>query len=169
MRNSDARRRGGVTLEIVRYRPEHAVAFYALNRAWLDEHGLYEQADEAQMANPQGEILDAGGAIFVALQDAEVVGTAAVVPHGPGEMELAKLTVVRAARGAGLGRLLIDACVAETRALGAQRLVLVSSSKLGSALRLYESMGFVHKPMPSTVPYETADVYMEMELTGEPR
>ncbi|HET7188120.1 MAG TPA: GNAT family N-acetyltransferase [Gemmatimonadaceae bacterium] len=156
-------------LEIVPFRPEHAAAFYALNRAWLDEHALYEPVDEAQLANPQAEILDAGGAILVALQHGEVVGTAAVIPHGAGEMELAKVTVTRAARGAGLGRRLIEACVAEARARGAQRLVLVSSSKLGSALRLYESMGFVHKPMPSTVPYETADVYMELELTGDPR
>ena len=169
MRSSDARRRGGVTLEIVPFRPEHADAFYALNRAWLDEHGLYEPADEAQLVNPQSEILDAGGAILVALQDGEVVGTAAVIPHGPGEMELAKVTVARAARGAGLGRRLTDACVAEARARDARRLVLVSSSKLGTALRLYESMGFVHKPLPSVLPYESADVYMELELTGERR
>lgn len=158
-----------MTLEIVPFRREHAGAFYALNRAWLDEHGLYESPDEAQLANPQREILDVGGAILIALLDGEVVGTGAVIPHGPGEMELAKVTVARAARGAGLGRRLTDACVAEARARGARRLVLVSSSKLGSALRLYESMGFEHKPLPSAVPYESADVYMELDLTGDPR
>lgn len=158
-----------MTPEIVPFRPKHAAAFYALNRAWLDEHGLYEPADEAQLANPQGEILDAGGAILVALQDGEVVGTAAVIPHGSGEMELAKVTVARAARGAGLGRRLTQASMAEARARGAQRLVLVSSSRLGSALRMYESMGFVHKPLPPAVQYESADVYMELELTGEGR
>lgn len=155
-----------MTLEIVPFRPEHAAAFYALNRAWLDEHGLHEPADEVQLANPQGEILDAGGAIVVAVLAGEVVGTAAIVPHGPGEMELAKVTVCRAARGAGLGRRLTDACVTEARTRGARRLVLVSSSKLRSALRLYESMGFERKPLPSAVPYASADVYMELELTG---
>ena len=158
-----------MAIEIVPFRPEHAAAFYALNRAWLDEHDLYEPADEAQLRSPQAEILDAGGAILVALQEGAVVGTAAVVPHGPGEMELAKVTVARAARGAGLGRRLTEACVAEARARGARRLVLVSSSKLGSALRLYESMGFMHKPLPPVLPYRSADVYMELELTGEPR
>ena len=156
-------------LQIVPFRPEHAAAFYALNRAWLDEHGLYEPAYEAQLVNPQGEILDAGGAIVVALQGGEVVGTAAIVPHGAGEMELAKVTVARAARRAGLGRRLTEASVAEARARGARRLVLVSSTKLGGALRLYESMGFEHKPLPSVVPYESADVYMELDLTGEGR
>ena len=158
-----------MTLEIVPFQPEHAAAFHALNRAWLDEHGLYERADEVQLANPQGEILDAGGAILVALRDAEVVGTAAVIPHGPGEMELAKVTVARTARGAGLGRRLTEACVAEARARGMRRLVLVSSSRLEAALRLYESIGFVHQAVPADVPYRSADVYMELDLTGDGR
>jgi hypothetical protein len=33
-----------------------------------------------------------------------------------------------------------------------------------SALRLYESLGFERRPLPEGVPYETADVYMELLL-----
>src|SRR4051812_20212194 len=94
----------GDRIDIVPFRAEHADAFYALNRAWLDEHGLYEAADEAQLADPEGAILADGGSIFVALRGHEVVGTAAIVIHGEGEVELAKLTVSERARGAGLGR-----------------------------------------------------------------
>ncbi|MEP6494595.1 MAG: GNAT family N-acetyltransferase [bacterium] len=151
-------------VHIVPFRPEHAGAFYALNRAWLDAHDLYEAADEAQLSDPDGTILSLGGAIFVAIRDTDVVGTAAVVPHGPGEVEIAKLTVADAARGRGLGRRLAEVCLARARQMKMRRVVLVSSSRLGAALALYESMGFVHKPMPSTQPYETADVYMELEL-----
>ena len=153
-----------VTIGIVPFRPEHAAAFSALNRAWLEEHALYEPADEVQLADPEGSIIGAGGAIFVALRHGTVVGTAAVIPHGPGEMELAKLTVSADARGAGLGRRLAGACLAFARARGVRRLVLVSSSRLAPALRLYESMGFVRRPLPSVLPYATADVYMELEL-----
>jgi hypothetical protein len=39
---------------------------------------------------------------------------------------------------------------------------------LTTALRLYEKMGFVHMPLPASLPYATADVYMELEL-GEAR
>ncbi|MDQ6633806.1 MAG: MarR family transcriptional regulator, partial [Gemmatimonadota bacterium] len=56
---------------IVPFRPEHARAWYALNRAWLDEHLLYEPADERQLVDPVSTILDAGGAIFIALRDRE--------------------------------------------------------------------------------------------------
>jgi putative acetyltransferase len=154
------------SVEIVPFRFEHADAFYALNRAWLDEHELYEAVDEEQLSDPVGTILDIGGAIFVALDGARVIGTAAVIPRRPGEMELAKLTVDVSARGQGVARRLTDVCLVHARYAGVRRLVLVSNSRLAAALRLYESVGFVHRPVPDTVPYETADVYMEMELGG---
>jgi ribosomal protein S18 acetylase RimI-like enzyme len=153
-----------VSYEIVPFRSEHARAWYALNRAWLDEHLLYEPPDERQLADPVGTILDMGGAIFIALRHDEVVGTVAIAPHGPDELELIKLTVHESARGEGLGRRLADTCLAHARALGAARVVLVSSSRLGAALKLYASMGFAHRPLPQGVPYVTADVYMVLDL-----
>ncbi|HTE45329.1 MAG TPA: GNAT family N-acetyltransferase [Gemmatimonadaceae bacterium] len=153
-------------VEIVPFRPEHADAFYTLNRAWLDAHDLYEPPDEAQLSDPDGTILSVGGAIFIALSRGTVIGTAAVVPHEPGEVEIAKLTVSDAARRQGLGRRLVEICLEHARESKMHRVVLVSSTRLGAALKLYESLGFVHRPMPSTQPYETADVYMEMDLIG---
>jgi ribosomal protein S18 acetylase RimI-like enzyme len=151
-------------IAIVPFGAEHGGAFYALNRAWLDAHGLYEPPDEAQLADPEGEIIRTGGAIFVALRDGEVVGTSAVAPHGPDEVELVKLTVIESARGSGLGRRLVERCIEFARQSAARRMVLVSNSKLGAALRLYESLGFAHRPLAATQPYATADVYMELEL-----
>jgi ribosomal protein S18 acetylase RimI-like enzyme len=153
-----------VEVEIVPFRAEHAAAFYALNRAWLDEHGLYEAPDEVQLADPEGEIIAGGGALFIAVRGGEVVGTAAVVPHGEGEMELAKLTVSSHARGIGLGRRLAEQCIDHARRMAARRVTLVSSTKLGAALRLYESLGFEHQSAPAVQPYVTADVFMSIEL-----
>lgn len=149
---------------IVPYREGDAAAFYALNRSWLDEHRLYEEADEKQLADPVGQIIEPGGAIWVALADGAVVGTAAVVPHGPGEVEIVKLTVAEPARGQGLGRRLAERCIEQAVAMGARRIVLVSSSRLGAALRLYETLGFRHVPPPGNPVYSTADVYMELDL-----
>lgn len=159
---------GSETPEIIPFRDGDAEAFYRLNRVWLDEHSLYEEADEKQLADPIGEIIRPGGAIFVAVAGGEVVGTAAVVPHAPGEVEIVKLTVAASARGHGLGRRLADHCLEHARSMGARRMVLVSSSRLGAALRLYESLGFHHVPPPDQPVYSTADVYMERELDGGP-
>lgn len=152
-------------IRIVPFRREHGEAFYRLNRAWLDAHGLYEPADEVQLADPQGAVIDEGGAVFIAERGGAVIGTAAVAPYGPGAVELLKVTVAETARGAGLGRRLVDVCIAHARRMGATRLVLVSSSRLQSALRLYGRMGFTHGPLPPGVPYATADVFMWLELS----
>ena len=151
-------------MKIIPFRDGDAAAFYALNRIWLDQHALYEAADEKQLADPVGQILAPGGAIWVAIEDAVVVGTAAVVPHAPGEVELVKLTVAESARGQGLGRRLALHCLEHAKATGARRVVLVSSSRLGAALRLYETLGFRHVPPPDDPVYSTADVYMELDL-----
>jgi ribosomal protein S18 acetylase RimI-like enzyme len=151
-------------VEIVPFRAEHGAAFYALNRAWLDEYDLYEAADEAQLADPVGTIIAPGGALFIALRDGAVVGTAAVVPHGIGEVELAKLTVSENARGLGLGRRLAEHCMEHARRSSVRRVVLVSSTKLGAAVKLYESLGFAHQPPPAVLPYASADVFMQKEL-----
>ncbi len=140
-----------------------AAAFYALNRAWLDEHALYEPADEPYLADPLGSVVDAGGEVYVAIDAEAVVGTAAIAPHGD-DWELLKVTVAGHARGRGLGRRLVEHCINRARARGATRLMLVSSSKLQAALRLYERLGFTHVPLPADVPYATADICMRLDL-----
>jgi ribosomal protein S18 acetylase RimI-like enzyme len=149
---------------IDRFRAEDQAAFASLNRAWLTEHGLLEPADESQLADPIARIVGAGGQIFVARRGVAVLGTCAVVPHEAGELELVKLAVAPAARGLGLGRRLVEACLAFARAQGAERVVLLSNSRLAAALRLYERLGFRRAPVPPGAQYVTADVYMELEL-----
>lgn len=152
------------SIAIVGYEDRFADDFARLNREWLDAHGLYEEADGKQLYAPRREIIDAGGEIFIAVKDGQVVGTCALVRMSHGMFELAKLAVAREVRGAGLGRRLSAFAIERARKLGATRVALVSSTKLTTALRLYESMGFVHMPMPAHQPYATADVYMELEL-----
>ena len=147
------------------YRPEHAQAFESLNRAWLVDQGLLESADEPHLTNPHETIIAAGGQIFVAVEGGTVVGTCAIVPHGPGEFEVVKLAVSPSAQGRGIGRELVNACLGFARQMRAQRVTLLSSSKLGPALRLYERSGFKYAPIPTTNPYATADVHMILELT----
>jgi len=151
-------------MRIDTFRPEHAAAFDALNRAWLVGYGLIEPHDVEQLTDPRKEILDPGGQIFVALDGGDVVGVCAAIPHGSDAIELAKLAVTPAAQGRGVGRRLVEACVAFARDRGARRVELVSSSRLQAALKLYESMGFERGPLPADVQYETADVYMALDI-----
>jgi putative acetyltransferase len=154
-----------VATEIVRYRREFAPDFARLNRVWLERYFTVEPLDEEYLGDPEGRILAPGGEVFFALQGDTVVGTCAAIRHGDREFELAKLCVSPVVQGGGLGRALANTVVEFARARGARRVVLVSSSRLTPALRLYEALGFEHRPFPGAPPYTDADVYMELELT----
>ena len=153
---------GHRAVTITTLRPEHVAAFEALNREWLVANDLLEPADEPHLTDPEGRIIAAGGQVFVALEDETVIGTCGIVPTQPGEFELVKLAVASSARGRGIGRQLVNACLSHARQLGARRVVLLSNSRLLAALRLYERAGFRYAPLPANNPYATGDVYMTM-------
>lgn len=150
------------------FRPPHAAEFERLNREWLEGHGLIEAADEPSLRDPVGTILQPGGQIFVALDKGEVVGTCAIVPthEDPTVWELVKLAVAPSSRGTGLGRRLVEESLSFARDRGGRRVVLLSSSLLTDALRLYGRVGFRRAEVPAWNPYRTADVYMELDVVG---
>ena len=154
-----------LSIQITTFRPEHAAAFDALNRAWLVQYEMLEAADEPALTDPEGEIVAHGGQIFVALQGTTVVGTCALIPIQEHIVELAKLAVAPSAQGQGLGRRLTETALTYASQTGVKQVVLLSSSRLTTALQLYESLGFCYAPVPDDQPYASADIYMELDLS----
>ena len=152
------------TIVIRAFESRDARAVADLNRAWLDQFNLREPIDDRFLADPAGEVIVPGGAIFIAEIDGRVAGTCAIAPHDDAVFEIVKLAVAPEAKGRGIGRQLIAACLSFARGRGARRAVLVSNSQLTTAIRIYEQMGFVHRPLPPDQPYLTADVYMERDV-----
>lgn len=150
-------------MRIVDFEPRHAGAWKALNESWIARHFRIEPKDREVLDHPQANILDKGGHIFMAEQADEAVGCVALLPLADGGFEVGKMTVTEAARGTGLGRRLMEACIARAKALGAPRLYLETNATLAPALSLYRSVGFVHLP-PQPTPYTRADVWMELRL-----
>jgi ribosomal protein S18 acetylase RimI-like enzyme len=148
------------------YEDRFAADFARLNREWLEGFGLLEEADLKYLDHPRESILDHGGEIFVAVDGELVVGACAVLRIDHAVVELAKLSVAPDARGRGIGRRLTLAAIAHAQSLGAERVVLVSNSQLAPAIRLYESLGFRHAPLPANTGYATADVWMELSLVN---
>jgi putative acetyltransferase len=151
-------------MRIVDFEPRHADAWKSLNEAWIGKIFSLEPADRIVLDDPRGQVIDAGGHIFMAEDEAGApVGCVGLKAMDDGGFEVVKMTVGEAARGTGLGRLLMEACIARAKAVGATRLYLESNSSLGPALGLYRASGFVELP-PADTPYARADVFMELRL-----
>ena len=95
------------------------------------------------------------------------IGTVALKHEGDGVYELTKMAVDPAQQGRGIGRRLLERAIDAYRQCEGRELFLESSSKLDTALRLYESAGFRHRPAPRPGShYARADVYMVFEDVG---
>lgn len=85
-------------------------------------------------------------ALLLAWREGQAAGCAAVhvLPYRPGACELKRMWVEPAARGSGLGRMLVHAAVAWAKEHGAAELLLDTAPEaMPGAHRLYTSMGFV--------------------------
>jgi ribosomal protein S18 acetylase RimI-like enzyme len=148
-------------LQIVPFEPALREHFYRLNAQWLQRDFQIEDIDRLVLREPEAHVLQAGGAIFFARLGADIIGTCALLRESPGVYELTKMGVDETFRGRGVGRGLLDAAIAEFHRRDGRQLFLESSSRLTTALRLYEKAGFVMQPAPrADSHYQRADVYM---------
>jgi len=132
----------GRTLRIADYRPAWKEDFVRLNRAWIEEIFVPEPADVRLLADPEGTVIDRGGAILFACLHKRVAGVCALIRHGADLFELAKMAVSHEARRHGIGTALAHAAIVRARDLGARALYLQTSPKLAAANALYRKLGF---------------------------
>ena len=154
-------------MQIVPYDPRHAEAWKRLNEAWIGRWFVIEPKDRKALDDPEGTILAGGGRIFMAEEGGAPIGCVALIPMADGGLEVAKMTVAETARGRGVGRALMQACVDAGRAAGAPRLYLETNSQLAPALALYRAFGF-RELDPTPTPYQRCDVQMELPLAEPP-
>lgn len=127
---------------------EIAVAAYRAE-GLLDDDSHYEPVlRDAATRYEQAELLVAVDG------DDTLLGTVTVAPSGTplsqiardGEMEFRMLSTLVAARGRGVGELLIRAVIDRARELGCHRVVLCVVDVNTKAIRLYDRLGFVRLP-----------------------
>ena len=86
-----------------------------------------------------------GSVYFVALLDGRIIGGGGIYPTDgldPDTCELVKMYLLPEARGRGLGRALIEKCLAFAKEKGYRKVYLESMPELKQALKIYEQFGF---------------------------
>ncbi|MCF2446430.1 GNAT family N-acetyltransferase [Dyadobacter sp. CY345] len=82
---------------------------------------------------------------FVAKSDGKLLGGAGIFPTDglPDDtLELVKMYLIPEARGIGLGKTLIEKCIAEAKNQGFSRIYLETMPELDKAVKAYERLGF---------------------------
>lgn len=150
-------------VEILDYDDSHQAAFKHISCQWLEKYVSVEPEDEKILNHPRTYVLDPGGCIFMAAYHGELVGCVALIPAGPQTFEIAKLGVLEGYQNLGIGRQLMCHALDRACQLGAQRLILFTNTKLETAIRLYEQLGFTEIP-DLDHKYLEADLKMALDL-----
>lgn len=150
-------------MKIVAYKPEYQKYFERFNRAWIEKYFEMEPLDELMLQNPEDVILKKGGRILFAEHQEQIIGTVALVAVDKRVYELAKMAVDERFQGLGAGKLLCKAAIEEAKAIGAEKLILVTNSQLKNAIGIYHQMGFEDVPIHESE-YSRADTKMELLL-----
>lgn len=117
---------------------------------------------------------DGAQGVLLLVEDArgEIVGTAAVRRLEPGLGEVKRMWLRPQCQGQGLGRRLMERCIAEARRLGLRRLRLDTQRRMRAAIALYRAFGFREVADYNGNP--RAEIWMEVTLStggqghGEP-
>ena len=150
-------------IEIVNYQPNHARAFKELNEAWINQYFEMEESDRKMLDDPQGYILDKGGAIIIAEMNGIAVGTCALIKMKDKTYELAKMAVSPQVQGKKIGWKIGLATLEKARKLGADTIYLETNSVLQPAINLYKKLGFKDTDGYCS-PYARCNVQMELKL-----
>lgn len=150
-------------INIIDWQPRYQEAWKSLNIAWISRDFEVEQIDLDTLDYPEKYFIDGGGAVLLAEQDGEILGTVALQPFGDGVFELAKMTVAEHARGLKIGEKLGEAALERARTLGARRVFLLSNTKAYQAINLYFKLGFRCVPLESDE-FIRANIQMEKKF-----
>ena len=148
------------TLEIIPFTIELKDHIKTLNLEWLNKYFKVEPNDQIALSNPQVEIIDKGGYIFYAKYNNQIIGTVSLLKIDAITFELSKMAITEKIQGLGIGKKLVEHCLAFANEKGIHKLILYSNRRLLPAIHLYEKFGFVEVDLEAGI-YERADIKME--------
>jgi putative acetyltransferase len=147
-------------------RPEEVESARTLFReyeTWLGM-SLCFQGFEEELVGLPGKYIPPDGRLLLAYVDDQLAGCIALRKLEERVCEMKRLFLRENARGCGLGNRLIGKLIDEARAIGYSKMRLDTyPPKMGKAVKLYESHGFVAIPPYYDNPHDGV-LFMELDL-----
>lgn len=146
-------------MEIVENESKYLNDFIRLNEEWITSYFQLEEIDRKLAANPQ-KVIEDGGYIYSLVFNNEVVGVCALFNEGNNVYELARMAVSPKHQGKGYGDKLINICLSKAKEIKANKIYLVSNTKLEVAIALYKKHGFKTVSTAQHILYSRANITM---------
>jgi GNAT superfamily N-acetyltransferase len=119
-----------------------------------------------ELANLPGDYAPPRGRLLVAREFDHLAGCVAMRPVDQTTCEMKRLFLRPAYRSRGLGRVLVEAIIEEARKIGYTHMRLDTiTDRMGRAVELYKSMGFVEIEPYYHSPVDTTK-FMELDLVS---
>lgn len=117
------------------------------------------QGFEEELATLPGAYAPPNGAIFIAIEDKDVVGCVGIRPRRESEAELKRLYVKPGHQGHSIGKRLFHTAMSKAKSIGYTSIVLDTLPGMQAARFLYLAYGFKEIPAYYGNPEEGAEYY----------
>jgi putative acetyltransferase len=126
-------------------------------------------SSDAELADMFSAYQAENKAFYVVVKDQEVLGIGGLAPldgeEHSGICELRKMYFSPQLRGLGIGKQLIDKCIAKAREIGFHSMYLETIPEMKTAQGLYKSRGFEYLESPKgNTCHSACQVFMEKKL-----
>ena len=138
--------------------------FKSLNLEWLDTYFKVEPIDEKVLNNPEREIIDKGGFIFMIQKNYNTIGTFAFIKKSAKIYEFSKMAISPDERGNGYGNMAMEFLIQFAKNKKWSKLILYSNTKLKNSIHLYKKYGFKEIPLGKNLIYSRGNIKMELIL-----
>jgi len=150
-------------MEIIEYNKTFREDFKNLNLEWLEKYFEIEPIDHILLSDPEKNIINKGGFIFLARYDNIIAGTVALLKIDEDTFELGKMAVTEKLQGKGIGKALLTHCINTLKSLKKEKMILYSNTILTTAIELYKKFGFTEVELDNSE-YKRSNIKMELKL-----
>lgn len=148
-------------MTITGYQEKYKQDFIRLNRAWIEAYFTLEREDLEIMEHVE-EYMEKGSEIFFALEEDNVMAVCMVVPLGNNVWEICKLAADDKYKGKGAGSAVLRACMDYAISQKAEKMIIISNTRLEPAMHLYRKFGFCEVPLRKELwGFERANIEFE--------
>lgn len=147
-------------MKIIEYDPKYKDDFIQFNKDWIIENFKFVEKEDLETFDNIEKYLHQGSMVYFATEKDTLLAGCMAKKEDNNVFEICKLCSNKNLEHKGAGTLVFKACMDYAINSGAEKIYILSNSKLKAALHIYEKFGFKKVDLKDTR-YERGDIAFE--------